>query len=523
MAVARPNPVVWSGSTDDEGHRTYKVRWLVDTNVAEGPASVLEATGLPVVGSQWNFGGDSDLWAWCLPAMQASPTVSGEACNLWTVDQTFSTKPPAVQRCADQKIDDPLLIPPEISGDFKNYTEEATEDRFGFKITNSAWEAIRGPKVEFDHNRQSVKIKMNFAMLNLPFVTAMIDTVNAFPIWGFPARCVKLSKATWDRKFYGSCYVYYSYTFEFDVSINQDGTSGFDRNLDDEGTKVLHGHWGHWSGTGCTVALVATNGVLVDVTAIAAAGSNYPADQVITLKVTGGGSTTPGMLKATVNAAGQVVDATILRGGGGYSSGILATATAEQGWVLDYIEGAPPVNTDPSHFDHYIDKNGNPTKVRLNGAGLPAEQVLMGGDEGTDVQQYMSTCPSIGSDPPSTNWVLLGSGPAVWSAQVTYQPGDSVLADPNRTLYVCVAASTPGLEPSLALAFACPAPGDQWIAVPAFASQGEYDSNKGYTFGDVVTVTTGPTAPDTGAAGSIFVQFYTESDFLLLGIPASLE
>ena len=75
----------------------------------------------------------------------------------------------------------------------------------------------------------------------MAFIDSFLDCVNDAPFWGYPRRCVKFSSRSWDRKFYGQCEVYYTLHLEFDIWVRQDGTSGFDRNLLDEGTKALNG------------------------------------------------------------------------------------------------------------------------------------------------------------------------------------------------------------------------------------------------------------------------------------------
>jgi hypothetical protein len=222
--------------------------------------------------------------------------------KIFNVTVPFSNKPQ--NRCQDFKVEDPLLEPQKISGGFNRFTEEATKDRYGYPILNSAHEQVRGPQVEFDNNRPVVKIEQNVANLQLDLLTVMIDTVNGYYLWGFPPRSIKLSGVSWERKFYGNCSVYYTRQLEFELAGLQDaGLTGtgsdpepiqsvyktWDRELLDEGTKVLKGHW-----------------------------------------------------KRNGN------------------------------WVLDKIDGAYPDPSNPTHFIRFKDRNGENTRVILNGAGLPA-------------------------------------------------------------------------------------------------------------------------------------------------------
>jgi len=239
--VLRGGPRTWSGSRDDEGHREYKITHIVDCERADGPANAMQCPGLPVPGSPWVFGDDTDVWAWCRTTTSVTPfTADGAPNNHFEVTQTFSTKPPErdKQRCADQKIEDPLLEPPVISGSFVKFMEEATHDRFGSLLLTSSYEQIRGTQVEFDNNRPTIKISMNVSSLGLSLLSSLVDTVNGHVLWGLPPRTVKLSNVSWERKFHGQCYLYYTIGLEFDINFRT-----FDRLLLDEGTKVLNGHW----------------------------------------------------------------------------------------------------------------------------------------------------------------------------------------------------------------------------------------------------------------------------------------
>ena len=240
-----PGQKIWSVVRDSEGHRTYKVKYRVLCDKTDGPANALQTPGLPVYGSEWQIDNDTDVWAWCLWDATATPVVTDEPNTAFDVEVTFSTKPPPTRNCKEFQMEDPLLDPQKVSGSSSKYQLEATVDRFGKPVQNSAFEQMRGAQVEFDSNRGSVKIEQNVPSLQLGLCNAMMDCVNAFPLWGQQPRCVKLSMFTWERKFHGACYVYYTRTFEFDIDER-----GWDRNLQDEGTKCLHGTFnaatGHW-------------------------------------------------------------------------------------------------------------------------------------------------------------------------------------------------------------------------------------------------------------------------------------
>ena len=223
----------WSLSRDKEGHRTYKVKWLVRSGYTDdGPAHALIAAGLPAIGSSWNQGNDYDAWARCLPTMSCRSLTQNERGIWWEVEQTFSTKP--LNRCQDTTIDNPLNEPDRISGGFAKYTKEVEKDKDGKAIKSSSLERIRGDQVTFDANRPTVTIEKNVLVLPLVEIAEMIDTVNESTLWGLDKRCVKLSNVSWSRELYGTCTFFYKVSYEFECRYDT-----FDNTIYDEGTKVL--------------------------------------------------------------------------------------------------------------------------------------------------------------------------------------------------------------------------------------------------------------------------------------------
>lgn len=240
-------PIKMTGSVDAEGHREYKVIHRVMVDETEGPAVAMECEGLPEEGTEWSFQDDEDLWAWCLPSMTCTPYLGQDSGpnKVYLVEQTFSSKSPeeGKQRCNDTKIEDPLLEPYKISGHFTKDHEEVMFDRFGRPIMTSSFELVRGKNVEFDTNRPVIKIEMNVPILALDIYSALVDCVNDSPLWLLPKRCWKLSNVSFDRKFYGRCSVYYTIGLEFEGNRRT-----WDRDILDEGTKVLKGHWDRATG-----------------------------------------------------------------------------------------------------------------------------------------------------------------------------------------------------------------------------------------------------------------------------------
>lgn len=304
-----PGQTTWSMTRDETGERDYKITFLVRGLSTDGPVAALDTPGLPRPGAPWNFDGDYDPWAYCRANATITPKVTKEPNRFFEIELLFSTKGSG-DRCQDNQKGDPLLEPQRISGTYTKLTEEATHDRFGKLITNSAFEQIRGPQVEFDANRPTVKIQQNVPVLGITLWSPMIDTVNDRPLWGLPARCIKLSNVTWEYKYHGQCQVYYSRTFDYDINPNT-----FDRGVLDEGTKVLSGHWDPVTG-------------------------NYVLDPV---KDAPGGEWSPGL----------------------WEPGI------EENWIPDTNAPPNPNRDNPAHFIRFKDRNGENARVILDGYGLP--------------------------------------------------------------------------------------------------------------------------------------------------------
>lgn len=225
--------VDWNGSRDIEGHREYKAQWLVESNdIDDGPSVIFTTAGLPAIGSYWDFGNDLDAWAYCMPDWKITPAVTKEPNELWIVEQTFSTKP--MKRCQDTAIENPLSEPARLSGSFVTFSRECMYDRFGDATLSSSFELLRGPSMEMDDARPTVQVGLNFTTLPLSLFSSMLHTVNDATLWGLPARCVKLSNATWTRQLYGTCTFYYTVDYDFDIRYDT-----FDVDVLDEGSRVL--------------------------------------------------------------------------------------------------------------------------------------------------------------------------------------------------------------------------------------------------------------------------------------------
>ncbi len=228
--------IEWGGSGDEQGNRDYYIEWLVQTtNPLDGPFVVRQTPGLPLIGSIWQFGRDSDPEAFCKADWSIEPVTTNEPGDFWKVRQNYTTKP-YTSEDTNNPLQHPLLAPPKLSGSFIKYVKEIGFDRYGNILKNSAHEPFRGKMVEFDYNRPQVIIEKNYSYLNLPLYAALVDTLDGIGLWGLPPRCIKLSNVSWSKAFYAQIQVFYPIRFEFDIDFNT-----FDRYLPNIGTACLAG------------------------------------------------------------------------------------------------------------------------------------------------------------------------------------------------------------------------------------------------------------------------------------------
>ena len=267
-AVLMDGPLNMSLVRDDNGYRTYKMKLLIRiTDTEDGPAIASNCPGLPLPGDPWLMDNDLDIWVWCRP--EASITrhtdyAEGHPVHFYIGEFTYSNKPLTREQaekrrgCHEQQIEDPLLEPDRTSGGFQKKAKEATHNRDGSEILTSSHEVVRGPQVEFDESRPTVKVVQNRPLLQFDLLCFLIDCLNDSSLWGFPPRWVKFSNCTWEEQYHGLCYRYYVRTLEFEVRED------WDRNLRDEGTKVLNGHWGDGEAEGSGWVLDAIDGETPD-------------------------------------------------------------------------------------------------------------------------------------------------------------------------------------------------------------------------------------------------------------------
>lgn len=223
--------IAWDGKRDQDGTRDLTITWLVQGLEGEGPAAAMAASGLPAIGSLWNWnsGVESDPFVTCWPTLEVSKVgPENEAGDLYKVKQTFSNKPLGEVTT----FDDPLSTPPQVSGSYIKMTQKVSRDMNGNLIASSSKEIY---EVERDQSRPTVSVTLTVATLDLYTYTSLIDNTNLYTLWGVSPGCVKLSNVSW-RKHWSNYLssAYFEVTLEFEINF-----STFNYYTFDHGTRRL--------------------------------------------------------------------------------------------------------------------------------------------------------------------------------------------------------------------------------------------------------------------------------------------
>lgn len=244
-------PIEWSMVRDSLWHREYKITFrvkvphtetfdgngMVLTRIVHGPGCALEADGLPQFGDMWSQGDDNDGGAWCRPDIEIEPQITVEPCELFLLKYTYSSKP--LPNCVPGIVEDVLLTPPKIRTSSQKQKQEAAVDRWRQPLLYSSHEQIRGAQAEFDNSIFVVSIEQVAPAID-PELEIAQDTLNDAPLWGFPKRCVKLSRVSQTCLFTGVCVSYVLQSLEFECRRDT-----WDRWVLDEGTKAIQGNWSY--------------------------------------------------------------------------------------------------------------------------------------------------------------------------------------------------------------------------------------------------------------------------------------
>jgi hypothetical protein len=180
------------------------------------------------------------------------------------------------------------------------------------------------------------------------------------------------------------------------------------------------------------------------------------------------------------------------------------------------INGQPPNPRNPTHFGRFKDRNGENTRVILDGGGLPAFTSLLG------LGAYISVRDNnVGNNPTISPdwWAFIGTYPVTiptspggtWQSDKTYPTGSLVnWVDHTWQSVRSSQGEQPG-ESDVNLTWKDRGPEGNTVDFGVWNAEVSYDT------GNIVQ---GP--PQTHGPGVIGLQKYGESNFFLLGIPAIL-
>jgi hypothetical protein len=221
-------PLATRFQRDEDGHRTYEIDWHVQTALYEhNIAHILANWPLFGVGhpyqlaALWPESIGVDTWAFLTPTLNIAPhpdVAEYSKCRDWVVTQVWTTK--HSWRCNVFPVENPLLEPVHLTGDFVHETREMTVDKDGKPLRFPNFEPITGPLTENRISYPTLSITFNSAGLPITTYTLLMNNVNDAVLWGLPPRCVRFVDAKWERKVYGRCGYYFTITYTFEINQN---------------------------------------------------------------------------------------------------------------------------------------------------------------------------------------------------------------------------------------------------------------------------------------------------------------
>jgi len=218
MTAGTAKPLNSSIAWTRDWHREYtSIFQVITDDVADGPITVTNASGIPTYGTPYTWGNDSDQWAFAIAA-NAKLVREQDTRRVWHVTINHSTQ--ARLRCADTQRENPLDEPPILSGSFVQFTKPAEEDKDGNPIVNVCDEPFV-PAVEINDSRDSLIIEVNTATINLSQRADARDKVNSSTIWGLAKRKVLLKQWSWRVMSYGVCNQFINHRYEFEINTDK--------------------------------------------------------------------------------------------------------------------------------------------------------------------------------------------------------------------------------------------------------------------------------------------------------------
>ena len=183
------------GGVDDDGYRNWTVNYKVLTSdVNDGPLTVLSSTSLPQWLDAYSFGNDSDSYS--RRGAYDARRMNDDSRKAWIVTCQFTNRPLSAIAVARAVTSNPLLQPPEISGDFIEVEEPFTQDANGNDVVNSAGDFF--DDLTREAGPPTLVIAQNYSSATFPLSTLVQimnpHSVNSQYFWGLVPGVWTLSR-----------------------------------------------------------------------------------------------------------------------------------------------------------------------------------------------------------------------------------------------------------------------------------------------------------------------------------------
>jgi hypothetical protein len=170
--------------------RSFRV--VTDSHL-DGPAAVVNAPGIPTVGTQYITASESDLGA-ILKNKESNQ--SSEDPLVWTVSCNYDSETPDP---ADAE-ENPLARPIKWKFSFQKESQAVHQDLDGRGVVNSAGQPFL-PPTEISVTRPLITAEKNQSSFSFSFVSGVVDCVNSVAWNGFPIGTVKIDSVEASSEF----------------------------------------------------------------------------------------------------------------------------------------------------------------------------------------------------------------------------------------------------------------------------------------------------------------------------------
>jgi len=198
------------GSYDAKNIRVWTQLWRVQTNdPLDGPAVVVNYSGLPALFDPYSSGNDSDPYALLV---SKKPREEGEGHKSWIVTCEYRS-----DAISAEVGSNPLTDQVKYSCGFDQFSEIARQTSFGQRIINSV-DQVFTPPPEVDQSRPVYIVQRNEAYINLPGIVDLSDSVNQYAWKGCAPRTVKVKSITPGEIQNRNGLEFYSVRYEFHIN-----------------------------------------------------------------------------------------------------------------------------------------------------------------------------------------------------------------------------------------------------------------------------------------------------------------